>query len=140
MQRPPSIVAFERCYLGAWVIGLGNTMLGWGDVQANPDVVSATQQLGGWFLPTITAIYFAVPLVLWYLIARQGSVIAKWVLTICTALWTVWVGLSLGGGAFTATTETVVTLLSFALTLVATYLMFRPDTRAWFDDGLEDVE
>ena len=51
---------FERCYLAAFAISLVSTVLLWSSL--NEQFGAQELLLGGWFLPTVTVIGFAVPL------------------------------------------------------------------------------
>eukprot|EP01034_Spumella_vulgaris_P017030 gene17030-21714_t len=52
VQRPKSIVMFERCYLAAFAISLVSTVLLWSSL--NEQFGAQELLLGGWFLPTVT--------------------------------------------------------------------------------------
>ena len=60
VQRPKSIVMFERCYLAAFAISLVSTVLMWSSL--NEQFGAQELLLGGWFLPTVTVIVFSCPL------------------------------------------------------------------------------
>ncbi|WP_294138434.1 hypothetical protein [Sphingomonas sp.] len=46
MERPVSIVKFERCYLGALFVGLINLLISWNKIQAMPAVRQAAALIG----------------------------------------------------------------------------------------------
>jgi len=134
-MRPQSIIMFERLYLGAWGIGVINSLLAWNRsqeaLQANPVLAD----IGPGLLYVTTAIGFAIPLLLWYFIARRRSVVAKWLLVVLFAI-------GLMGVAYAATQGSIAGGISGALAIVAlllqagaVYMLFRPDTRAWFGEG-----
>ena len=141
MERPASIVTFERCYLGAWVVGLINSALNWNVAMAamadNPSVA----QLGPSFASTMMigglAIGAAITLLLWYFVARRGSVVAKWIVTVFFALglasflWSLAAGRGFG-------LVTVIALVAMALQAIAVAMLFRPDTKPWFGETVDE--
>lgn len=88
--RPASIVTFERCYLGAWILGLANTAFNFRPaieaMDANPELAqmgtgfSSTMVLGGIAFSAI------LTLTLWYFAARRGAVFAKWFVVVLYAI------------------------------------------------------
>lgn len=137
MQRPASIITFERAYLAAFALGLVNTALLMPAMLARFDAM--TNARGG-MATRIEAVIGAVigsaiMLALWYFAARRASNVAKWgvvaifALTVGSLLW----GLSRGeyphgliGGLVV-----VVDLLQ----ALAVAMLFRPDAREWFERG-----
>ena len=142
MLRPQSIVIFERCYLGAWIVGLLNTLANWNATLATVNANPASAQLGPSFAVTMLigglAIGAAVTLLLWYFVARRGSAIAKWVVTVFFALGLVFFLLGLArtglGGGLTA----VIGVVQIVLQGIAVAMLFRPDTKAWFGETVTD--
>ncbi len=134
MIRPKSIALFERCYLGGWAIGLINTAMMWSSWQSDPRIIQAAEQIGTWYLPTTTAIGLLIPLVLWYFIARRGSVVAKWIMVVLTALGVVGIAASLAMGTFPTGLAGIFGLVGVALNVTAAAMLFRPDAKAWFGE------
>ncbi|CAN5683397.1 hypothetical protein BH11PSE6_BH11PSE6_26870 [soil metagenome] len=130
VQRPKSIVMFERCYLAAFAISLVSTVLLWSSL--NEQFGAQELLLGGWFLPTVTVIGFAIPLLLWYFIALRGSDVAKWIATALVALGVAGTIFSLALGRYTPNAAGLLGLVRVALQIVAIWFLFRPDTRVWF--------
>lgn len=134
-MRPESIVSFERFYLGGVVVGLVNTMLTWGDMQAElaSDPAIAEAGWGTGFMVASVAFTFLIQLLFWYLIARRGSNIAKWVMTVLFVLGLVFtVPMLMGMAPMPGGTTALV--LSLAITIlqgIAIYFLFRPDAVAW---------
>lgn len=135
MQRPQSIVTFERCYLGGWAIGVLNTVINWSNVLKNPQVQQANAMVGEWYLPTVTGIGLLIPLILWYFIARRGSVVAKWIMVVFTALGVLGLArtLLMGGGLPTGV-GAILAVLGVALNVYAATRLFRPDAKSWFGE------
>jgi len=138
MTKPISILNFERCYIGAWVVGVLNTIFGWSAAsavlannpqvqRAGPGVVTAGLGLGLLFSALITFL-------LWYFIVRRHSVIAKWLVTAFFAFGALSFLTSLSKVAITPGLTLALGLLSLVLQGIAVVMLFRPDARAWFDE------
>lgn len=127
-MRPASIVNFERVVVLIILLGLVTTAFTW-----NTAVAMARQQgLGTGFVIGAGAFSLALNLLLLWLIARQRSVVAKWIYILLSLGG---LALALVGGRALANLPTPLLLLNAAqwlLSLVSIYLLFRPDTRAWF--------
>ena len=142
MERPASIVTFERCYLGAWIIGLINTALNWNNaveqMNANPSVAQLGSSFASIMMIGGIAIGAVITLVLWYFVAKRGSTVAKWIVTVFFAfgLLSFLYGLLLGRVAFGVTIA--VTILTLVLQGIAVAMLFRPDTKAWFGETPRD--
>ena len=129
-MRPKSIVMFERLFLGSLVLGALNVLLSYQDAAAQVANDRGAQQLGlgsGFFIG-VTAGSFAVYLLLWFLIARQASSVAKWVLTVCVALGVLF-ALPALTGSWNVTLA--LSLVIHALEILALVYLFRPDATAW---------
>lgn len=142
MSRPPSIVRFEQLYWASTILGWINTALQWSTAQAafasNP--VLSRQ---GWMLPTTTLASVAIAFLLWYFIARQASVVAKWVQVVFAAF----AALSILSAVYFFAVGNAPPLLPSLLGIVANLLyvgaavlLFRPDARAWFGEEAGDAE
>ena len=132
-MRPKSIVTFERLVLLGIIIGLINAFLVWDQTtaalqaQANP-MSSNTVMI-------IQAVTVALYLLLVYFISRKGSPIAKWIYVVLAGL-----GLIVGLFGIQQTMEygtvpLLITIVQYVLSLVSIWLLFRPDAKAWFNDG-----
>jgi hypothetical protein len=121
---------FERLFLGSLVLGALNVVLGYGDAADQMANDPGAQQLGlgSGFFVGITVASFVVYLVLWFLIARQASAIAKWILVVFVVLGVVFALPALGG---TWGVTLVLSLVIHALELLALVYLFRPDAKAW---------
>ena len=133
-NRPVSIVNFERCYLGAFVLGLLNTALSWSTTRAAFAASPQAALLGGWFFPVMTLIGFAITLSLWFFIARKGSAVAKWIATVLVVL-------GVMGSVFTFLFRTypqslsgIISVATLVLQVIAIVMLFRPDTKKWFGE------
>lgn len=134
MDRPLSIRKFEICYLGALAVGAVNTMLNWSRYYVNPAVSRAEVVIGAWYLPTVTALGYLIPLVLWYFAARTGSVVAKWIIVVLFALGALGVLAGIALHSFPSSLAAVLSVSAFILNAVAVWQLFQPDTRSWFGE------
>ena len=130
-MRPQSIVMFERLFLASLVLGVVGVLLSYGQMAefASGDPGMRRLGLGSGFLVGVLGVSYAVYLLLWYLIARRASTVAKWILVVFTVLG-VLSALPALGGPWNATL--VLSLAVYALEIVALVYLFRPDARAWF--------
>lgn len=131
MDRPVSIVRFEQLYLAGFAVGVIGAIIGWSQIAQ----IERSPMLGA-AVPALIVIGFAISLLLWYFIARRGSVVAKWIATVFAAFSVIGVVVGivglLGGTAFSMTTG--LSLVASLLKIAAVTFLFRPDTRAWFGE------
>ncbi|WP_174293053.1 hypothetical protein [Sphingomonas bacterium] len=135
MLRPQSIITFERCYLGAWLIGLVNLALTWNGRLALADA-NAAATIGAGTVSTIALVGVVVggiiTLTLWWFVARQASVVAKWIVVVFFGLGVLGFLASIGRGTMLPGIGGVLTVVSWVLQAVAVFMLFRPDANAWF--------
>ena len=132
--RPVSIVNFERCYLGAFVLGLANTALNWSATRATYDASPQAEMLGSWFLPVTALIGFGITLALWYFIARKGSTVAKWIATVFLVLGLIGAVFALLMRTYPGGANGIIGIVTTVLQVVAIAFLFRPDTKVWFGE------
>lgn len=131
MERPQSIIWFERSYLGAVAVGLVNTATNWSGVQEQIAATPNSELLPSWFFGATIAVGLAINLTLWYFVARRGSVVAKWIVTVFFAI-------GLLGVLRAATSESVpptlnvFAVVALVLQAVAVFMLFRGDAKPWF--------
>ena len=135
MDRPPSIVRFEQLYFISFALNLLAIALSWRVQEAalatNPQLAQIP-----WFLPVAAVVRIGIALLLWWFVARRGSVVAKWIVVVFAVfggfgLLAALYGLVLGSlGPITA----LVSIASAALYIWAAVLLFRPDARLWFGE------
>lgn len=139
MARPSSIVAFERLYLGSFVVWVIGLVVFWAQFQHNI-AVSAAHAPGtiGRIMPgianTMVLLVGVVTLLLWYLVARRASRAAAWVVIITEAfslLSTLYslVHLVRIGHGYQA--NGWVNLVASIMAIAAAVMLMRPDARAW---------
>ena len=137
-MRPMSIVNFERCYLGAVLIGFINSILNFSARNTNPQLAQATAMFGTGFFIIFALLGLAIPLLLWYFTARRASVVAKWIITVFFAIGALFFLFSLGR-IFHSGLIGILSIIGFVLQAVAVYLLFKPDANAWFARGGVDL-
>jgi hypothetical protein len=130
--RPNSIVQFDRFYLGAIVVGLINNLLTWNQTQAmlaDPNVNPAG--LGTGFQIGSMVVGLAISLLLWWLVSRKASNIAKWIIVVLFGLGLIGVLMSIGTMMQLGMLSAVVALVGVALQGFAVFMLFKPDAVAW---------
>jgi hypothetical protein len=140
MNRPHSILLFERLYLIAWMIGVASTIASWQASQAMLMRNPAVAEFGPGFLFVTAGVQLLLPLTLWYLVARRGSVVAKWLLVALFVIGLVALLSAAALGTMQLTVSTLVTVIVFALQAAAIAMLFRADARGWFVEGSSDAD
>lgn len=138
MIKPLSIQRFDYCYLGAWALGLINTAINWTRYREMAQIRQAEATIGAWYLPVTIGVGMLIPLLLWFFISKRASVVAKWIMVVFAALGVGGALFALLVGSFAGGLAGVLTLASYALQVVAAWLLFRPDARAWFGEDYEE--
>ncbi|MDQ2877639.1 MAG: hypothetical protein M3R41_01000 [Pseudomonadota bacterium] len=138
MERPVSITNFERCYLGALVVGLISTAINWNTVIAMSSANPAAAQFGPGFISTMliggTIIGIAIRLALWFAAARKHAVVAKWIIVVLFAISAAGLVWSLLRQSMPGGLIGVFTVVGFLLDAAAVWFLFRPDARVWFGE------
>lgn len=140
MQRPPSIVRYERLYLAAVAFGLASSIFSWPQSTAsfarNPTLAEMM-----WLLPVLTTAGVALRLALWYFTARRPSTVAKWAVVAfaaAAALILLFGIVALISDAVPSLPAALAGIVSGALHVVAAAYLFRPDAKTWFGE-LDDI-
>ncbi|WP_245841593.1 hypothetical protein [Sphingomonas lenta] len=140
MDRPPSIKQFERLWWASTLLwGLG-TWLAWERTTNALNANARTAQVAGLALWGNVALVLGLSVLLWWLAARRGSAIGKWLVVAAAAMSGVRVAILVIGlvnGANLHPLSQGAFLLSAALTVWSAVMLFRPDARRWFgeDEG-----
>jgi hypothetical protein len=127
-MRPPSIIWFERLYLGSLLISVPSAVLSYDDLLAE---IALDLGPTSWAANLAGLLLFgtmAIGVLLWLWIAREGRNWAKWVL-IAFLIFGLLVLPDLLGGEITVVG--VLDLGSLVLECVAAGFLFRKDARAW---------
>ncbi len=142
MAKPESIRKFDLFYLGSIVVGLIGLALGWDSVAAEMNRqmaedgialdsgVSTTAIIGG------VAFGTAISLALWFLISVLRIEFVKWILALFTAYSVLSILVGMTAGNFG--TVQIAGIVSTIMAVVAIYMLFRPDAKAWFEEKRAD--
>jgi hypothetical protein len=140
-MRPKSIVNFERVVLLGILLGIVNSVVSWDKMMAaqQAKLMAQGQERMIGMLPTLTiciaAAFVAIWLLLVWLISRKGSPVAKWiyvVLAVLTLIGAIW---GISKSASYGTVALALALIGHLLTLISLWLLFQPDSKAWFSEG-----
>lgn len=140
-SRPPSIVRFEQCYLASFAVGL----IGWGTTwQSTAARLAADPRTAvfGWILPLALLLSVTISLGLWFLVARRGSVIAKWIVTVLTVLAVLRFLFNLSAAVDGAVSAGAMALsvVALLLSVAATICLFRANARWWFGEFTDEED
>lgn len=130
-MRPQSIIRFEQLYWASIVLSLIVSILGMDAIgeELAQEPGMAELGLGSGFVVGLVAIGLLISVLLWWLVARKASNVAKWILVVLTAIGLISLPGTLAGGLDLVT---VISLLSYALSVAAIVCLFREDAKAWF--------
>jgi hypothetical protein len=131
-MQPESIRKFTLFYLGSLVVSLVATFVGYDILTAQVEAQSTATGLamGSGAIVAGIALNVAITLLLWYLVARKGFVIAKGIIVLFF-LFTVLTSIS-GIFAGGLAVHEGLSLLATVLQAAAVYFLFQPDAKAWF--------
>lgn len=139
-MRPASITMFDRLYLGSLVLGLINFALSYDNtmaqLKADPVVADVGMASPG-ILWGGLALGMAISLLLWFLISRKASNVARWILVVFTVIGVISLPLSLGQLPLL---QLVTTLVVTGVQAAAVYFLFRPDAKPWFQHGPKGMD
>ena len=130
-MRPASIANFERVVLLSLAVGVLNTFL---SHDAMVQSVAA-QGFGSGFIIGVQAATIAVMLLLVYFISRKGSPVAKWIYVILGVLSLIAGVAGISQTLQLGTLPAILSVVQYVLLLISLWLLFRPDSKAWFADG-----
>ena len=137
---PVSIKRFSRTFLGWVVLNIVYSLI---TLDLQRAVLSRNPQTAGFNnLPIFSLVFMtAIAMLLWFLIVKRASSVARWTLTIIFVFITLWTLRSIGA---VATAETLPAVLIIALLIcqvLTIVFLFAPDARAWLGrrHGAEDV-
>ncbi len=139
MNRPPSIILFEKVFFASIVISVITLALSWNRmvstaVAQRPGIAEAAPSV----MLVGAAIGIGIPILLWYFIARRASNVAKWIFVVLTAISIFSFVSSIANPMIPGTLMIVVGAVTTALQVFAAWLLFKPDARAWLESrGVE---
>jgi hypothetical protein len=130
-MQPESIRRFTLLYLGSLVVSLVATLVSYDTVVDSVARQSATAgaELGSGIVAGSMIVGAAIMLLLWYLVAHKGFVIAKWII-VGFFLFSLFGAFGVFAGGVSS--SEALGLVSLALQAAAVYFLFRPDAKAWF--------
>ena len=130
-MQPESIRKFTLFYLGSLAVWLVTTFLQYDALlsEAEAQMGGANADLGNAAVVVSIAAWAAIMLLLWYLVARKGYAIAKWIVVLLF-LFNVFAMFGIAAGGLSL--PEIIVLVSFVLQAVAVFYLFRPDAKAWF--------
>ena len=131
-MRPASIQTFEKFFLASLAIGLVNAALSYNDNMKMLAADPATAEMASATNFMLPVLVFSVG-ILWFLIARKASNVAKWVLVVLTALGLLMMIPTLVTLAGINMVSTVLTVAVNALQIYAIVQLFKPDAKAWLE-------
>ena len=143
MHKPPSIARFERYWFASTLFWLVGTRLAWDRTQNALRLNPQTIPVAGWAQWVLIALVLVTTLLLWYLVARRGSSVARWLVVALAVI---------GAGRLLLTLFTLVTsanphpfsqgcfILSAAFTIGSAAMLFRDDVRLWFGDDPGEID
>lgn len=136
-MRPKSIKQFEILFFVILIAGYLSLALNWNAMMAQYNATPSGAQMGEGFYVTVLSISMAIStlisLLLWFFITRKRSNIARWIYTAFYALGLLLVGWSVVQGSAPGGLQAVMAGASLALQTAAVWLLFRPDSAAWFE-------
>lgn len=130
-MRPRSIELFEKVFLVSLAISLTAAILSWNQTVLQLDARAPGS--GAALAATAVAISFGLFLLLWWLIARRASNIAKWALVVLTAIGAFFFVSSLVAQATPKSLDAAISALTNLLGVYAAWLLFKPDAVAWLE-------
>jgi hypothetical protein len=141
MQQPESIERFEQLFFVRFVLGIVVAIYTWNDNVERFHQSPLADRMGDGVLYIVSAFSITISLLLWFFIARRGSEVAKWIYIVLfgfslLSLLAFLAPLPEGAPRFTLITQ-VSTVVGLALTAASVWFLFRPDTRAWFNKGVD---
>ncbi|HEY0594358.1 hypothetical protein [Sphingopyxis sp.] len=134
MRKPDSIIWFDRLFLGSMVLGALNFIFGWNalsaKITASPEF--AATGFGTGFILVSAVIGMIINLVIWYFVSARGSKVAKWILTVFFAIGLLSIVNNLNNPLGPQGIQLGVTFVIALVQGAAIYMLFRPDSAAWF--------
>ena len=133
-MRPQSIVMFERLFLASLALSAIGFVVGYDAAREEVTRQPGMAQLGdagGSILIGSMVVTTAVYLLLWFLIARKASNVAKWFLTAFTAIGAVLFAASFVMAGITMDLNAALMIVYYVLAVAAVVFLFKPDAEAW---------
>ena len=84
---------------------------------------------------TIQIVFILIYLLLIYFISRKGSPVAKWIYVVLAVLGLLGGIVAIPLMAKIGIVPLLIVIVQYALSLVSLWLLFQPDSKAWFSEG-----
>jgi glucan phosphoethanolaminetransferase (alkaline phosphatase superfamily) len=121
---------FDRLFLASLAVSAVSAAINWqiiaAELTSQPGM--AEIGLGSGFIAGIVAVSFAISLLLWFLVARKASNVAKWILVVLAAISLISLP-SLLAGPWDL--SNFLGIAAYVLEVAALGFLFRDDARAW---------
>lgn len=138
-MRPQSIIRFEQFYLTSTALTIVLQVLNFTGL-LGPDALKGPQSA---FVLTLVAIGYALAFVIWFLIARRASNIAKWFFVVITLLGLIGTVPTLSTLFLTDLAYALFFALVTVLNVIAMLFLFRRDAVEWLrsrgQQGVVDI-
>lgn len=134
-MQPKAIQRFDMLYLGSLAVSTAGFFIGYDDSlqQMNQQLAGSGMEIGGGLLAGIFIVSMAISLLLWWLVSSKRSVVAKWILTVLTALSLLGVALGLPQMLANFTLTVGLQLLAMVMGVAAVFFLFTGDAKPWFE-------
>jgi formate-dependent nitrite reductase membrane component NrfD len=141
-MRPASMLQFDRFYLGQLGLALVNSVLSYDESLAmlKADPATAQVSFGSGFIVSVTIFSLGIPLLLWFLISRRASNVAKWALVGITGIGLLMMIQTLPLLMQRSTASLIIVAILTVAQLVAISFLFRGDSKAWFASKGKSIE
>ena len=142
MQQPKSIERFEQLFFIGLVLSLALQILNWNKSMEVFQQSPATAAIGLPMMLGSLVVGVAISLSLWFFIARRGSEVAKWIYVVLTGLGLLVIVATIllphaEGTPVPDLTTRIGQGVGALLNIVSLWFLFQPDTRPWFNKGVD---
>ena len=131
-MRPKSIVNFERIVILSILFGIVSSFVTRAKMEA---MMAGKPHLSSGTTLGIQIVMILLYLLLIYFISRKGSPVAKWIYVVLCVLGLVFGLVGLPLMMQMGPLPLVIAIVQYALSIVSLWLLFRPDSKAWFAEG-----
>ena len=86
MEKPKPILVFDLLFAASMMLGIGSAVIHWNDAMAYLRADPTTAVSGPFIMGVSLVVGYCVNLLLWFFISRRRSNVARWIMTVLTAL------------------------------------------------------
>ena len=132
-MRPKSIILFERLFLASLALSAITFVVSYDATMDELERQAGLSEIGfgSELLIGTMAVTTAVYLLLWFLIARKASNVAKWFLVAFTAIGTATLAYSFATLGLKTDLNSLLGVAYYVLAVAAVVPLFKPDAVAW---------